>query len=134
MNVTKNCYYNNYTQTHIYSVPRRRPQENILFPHLKTNKQEYFSLSWLPGLSQAKRRSKTDTKEIALGLQCNRFKKMVKSCSWQRDSYQLVPRQLFLNVKPKGEWKQLMFLVFSLHSKADKESMEFFFLKFFTSE
>ncbi|XP_025152274.1 DNA repair protein RAD51 homolog 2 isoform X2 [Bubalus kerabau] len=115
-------------------VPRRRPQENILFPHLKTNKQEYFSLSWLPGLSQAKRRSKTDTKEIALGLQCNRFKKMVKSCSWQRDSYQLVPRQLFLNVKPKGEWKQLMFLVFSLHSKADKESMEFFFLKFFTSE
>ena len=70
---------------------------------------------------------KPDTKEIALGLQCKRFKKMAKACSWQRDSYKLVPRQLFLNVKPKGEWKQLMFLAFSLHSKADKESMEFFF-------
>lgn len=128
MNVTKNCYYNNYTQTHTFiqflGGDHKRISCFLIWKPI--SKRTSLCPGFLVYLKQ-RGGAKPDTKEIALGLQCKRFKKMAKACSWQRDSYKLVPRQLFLNVKPKGEWKQLMFLAFSLHSKADKESMEFFF-------
>ena len=127
MNVTKNCYYNNYTQTHTFiqflGGDHKRISCFLIWKPI--SKRTSLCPGFLVYLKQ-RGGAKPDTKEIALGLQCKRFKKMAKACSWQRDSYKLVPRQLFLNVKPKGEWKQLMFLAFSLHSKADKESMEFF--------